>query len=139
MAISNETITFIQNTQIADHDYNSKIIFLIVVFGYLWLSIYFSNKVCPFKTKFGEIELYKWFLGFLMRYPAIVLIVLYPLFMIFLISGYEFQTMLSYVIIVYTILISLSIPLAFVFGGEYIVTWINKLLNTNFSFARFKK
>lgn len=137
--MDNETMVFLEALQQTNHEFVSKVIFIIVVFVYLWLSIYYSKKVLPSGVKVGDVALWRWMLGFLMRYPAIVFLVLFPIYMIFLIPGYEFQTMLSYVIIAYTILLSLSIPLGFLIGGEYIVKWVNKLFNTNFSIGRFNK
>jgi hypothetical protein len=128
--VTNATQTFVFSIVDANNEYNTKIILLGTLFFYLVVSLWWANKIIPFKAtrdEVGKFPLYKQISVMLMRVVPIVFLFFYPLIIgIFMYRDYSIDSLITLIVTGYTVMTAISIGLWFLFG----MNWVQDFLAT---------
>lgn len=128
MVISNTTQTFILSVVDANQEYNTKFILLCLLFIYLIFFLWWSNRLIPFRTtreQRAEFPIYQQAGVKVMRFFSITFLVFYPLLIgIFMYRLYDIDSLITLLIIAYSVLTSIGFVVLILFGFEWVIEFL---------------
>ena len=126
--VSQDTQDFIFSVVDANNEYNTKFILFCLFFCYLIFSLWWSNKIIPFKATRDErakFPIYQQISVKLMRVVAIVFIFFYPLIVsIFMYRDFSIDALITFLVTGYSVMTMIGLGIWFLFG----MNWIQDLL-----------
>lgn len=123
--VSEETKNLVFNVVDANQEYNAKLFVLILIFFYMVFMWWYSYRIVPAGTRIGDIDFSELIRGISLRYSSSIIILLYPLFSIFLFRGYSFSEMTGLLWGFYSIVFVFVMIYGFVFGWEKVADMFN--------------
>ena len=128
--VSQTTQDFVFSIIDADYEYNIKILLFSILFGYLVFSLWWANKIIPFKATQDEIKkfpVYKQISVKLMRVVPIVFFFFMPLALaIFSYRTYALDSLITLMLTGYGVITMIGLGVWFLFGMD----WIQNFLST---------
>ena len=128
--VSQTTQDFIFSIVDAQYEYNIKILLGCILFGYMVFSLWWANKIIPFKAtrdEVGKFPIYKQISVKLMRVVPIVFLFFMPLALsIFSYRTYALDNLITLMITGYGVATIIGLGVWFLFGMD----WIQDFLST---------
>ncbi len=128
--VTQSTQDFIFSVVDANNEYNTKLLLFFVFFSYLVFSLWWSNRIIPFRAtrdEVGQFPVYKQISVKLMRVVPIVFIFFYPLILsLFMFRDYDIDSLIILIVTGYKVMTVISIGIWFFFGMD----WVQDLLAT---------
>jgi len=126
--VSQETQDFIFSVVDAEQQYDTKFITLGLIFLYLIFSLWWANRIIPFKSTRDErskFPIYQQVSVKLMRVVSVLFLIFYPLIIgIFMYRDYAIDSMITLMITGYSVSTLIGLGIWFLFGMD----WIQELL-----------
>ena len=128
--VSQTTQDFVFSIVDAQYEYNIKILLGCILFGYMVFSLWWANKIIPFKATQDEIKkfpVYKQISVKLMRIVPVVFLIFMPLSLsIFTYRTYSLDSLITLMITAYGVMTMIGVGIWFLFGMD----WIQNFLAT---------
>ncbi len=128
--VSQATQDFIFSIVDAQYEFNIKLILGCVIFGYMVFSLWWANKIIPFKATQDQIKtfpVYKQISVKLMRIVPIIFLFFMPLSLtIFTYRTYSLDSLITLMLTVYSVMTMIGLGIWFLFGMD----WIQNFLST---------
>lgn len=126
--VSQATQDFIFTVLDSNYEQNTKIIVLCLIFLYLIFSIWFANRIIPFRfnrDQRKDFPVYQQFSVILMRVVPIILLIFYPLIVsIVMYREYDIDSLITLMLTAYGMMTMVGIGIWFLFG----LTWVQDLI-----------
>lgn len=126
--VSNATKDFIFSVVDANNEYNTKLILFLIFFIYLVFSIWWANRIIPFKATRDErakFPIYQQISVVLIRVVSVLFLAFYPLIIgIFMYRDYDIDSMITLMITAYSMATMIGLGIWFLFG----LNWVQELL-----------
>ncbi len=126
--VSQATQNFIFTVVDANFEYNTKITVLCLILLYLVFSIWFANRIIPFRFTRDQREdfpIYQQFSVILMRVVPIILLIFYPLIIsIVMYREYDIDALITLMLTAYGMMTLVGIGVWFLFG----MSWVQDLI-----------
>ncbi len=128
--VSQTTQDFVFSIVDAQYEYNIKILLGCILFGYMVFSLWWANKIIPFKATQDEIKkfpVYKQISVKLMRIVPVVFLIFMPLSLsIFTYRTYSLDSLITLMLTAYGVISMIGVGVWFLFGMD----WIQNFLAT---------
>lgn len=132
MVLSNETKEFVLSIVDYNQDYNTKLILLCVIVAYSLFFLWYPRFI-------GDDMKWKVFVKLLMKITGFIFIFFTPLFTIFLVRGYPFISLWTFIATLYGALFAILSVLVWVWGYDAILMFVGIKHQTNKRLIRRKK
>ena len=128
LMVTQATQDFIFSVVDANNEYNTKVMLFCLILLYLIFSLWWANKIIPFKATNDEkakFPIYKQISVKLMRVVSTIFIIFYPLVVgIMMYRNYAIDAMLTLMITGYSVMTIIGLGIWFLFGMD----WVQDLL-----------
>ncbi len=129
--VSQATQDFIFSIVDAQFEFNIKLILGCVIFGYMVFSLWWANKIIPFKATQDEIKtfpVYKQISVKLMRVIPTVFLFFMPLSLaIFTYRDYSLDSLITLMLTAYSVMTMVGIGIWFLFGMDWIQNFLSSI------------
>jgi len=129
--VSQTTQDFIFSIVDAQYEFNIKLILGLVLLGYMVFSLWWANKIIPFKATQDEIKVfpvYKQISVKLMRVVPTVFLFFMPLTLtIFTYRTYSLDSLITLMLTAYTVVSMVGVGIWFLFGMDWVQNFLSSI------------
>ena len=129
--VSQATQDFIFNVMDAQFEYNIKLLLGAILLGYMIFSLWWSNRIIPFKASQDEIKtfpVYKQISVKLMRIGPVIFLFFMPLSLaIFSYRTYALDSLITLMLTAYGVITMIGLGIWFLFGMDWVQNFLSSI------------
>ena len=129
--VSQSTQDFVFSVVDAQYEYNIKLLLGGVLLGYMIFSLWWSNKIIPFKATQDEIKtypIYKQISVKLMRVAPTVFLFFMPLSLaIFTYRDYALDSLITLMVTAYSVVTMIGLGIWFLYGMDWVQNFLSSI------------
>ena len=129
--VSQTTQDFIFSIVDAQYEFNIKLLLGLVLLGYMVFSLWWANKIIPFKATQDEVKVfpvYKQISVKLMRVVPTVFLFFMPLTLaIFTYRTYSLDSLITLMLTAYTVVSMIGVGIWFLFGMDWVQNFLSSI------------